>query len=425
MRILWFTNTPSLAADYLKLSSQGGGWISSLEKQISETDRIQLGVAFHHDCGQRQHFMISQTHYFAIPNPDAKSKTGRFLRRWNHEIEPASVLSEYLDIVDEFKPDLVHVFGSEQAFGMIADQLSVPLIIQIQGNIVACTKKWYAGLSRSDIFRHSGYKPLLRAYGVWHDYFIFLKKAEREKEIFRKCRFFIGRTDWDRRLTKALSDTGKYFHCDELLREPFYNIIWTGTGHEKFRLFSTLKPITYKGLETVLETAALLKKKKAFDFEWIIAGVDCQDEIISIIEKSSRLKFPEQNIILKGSLAPESLITNLMNSDCYVHPSHIENSVNSVCEAMLTGMPVIATYAGGTPSLLIDNKEGLLVQDGDPYALAGAILELAENPSSASLLGRNARKRALERHNPQKVVDDLLGIYAVVLSDNSDTRIRS
>ena len=424
MKILWFTNTPSLAADYLRINNQGGGWISSLQKWVTEIDQIQLGVAFHHDCVQKQHFMINQTQYFAIPNPDAKSRVGRFLRRWKHEIEPASILSEYLDVVNEFKPDLVHVFGSEQAFGMIVDKLQVPLIIQIQGNITVYAKKWYVGLSRSDLFRHSGYKPLLRAYGVWHDYFIFLKKAEREKEIFRKCRFFIGRTDWDRRVTSALSDNGKYFHCDELLREPFHDIVWTGIGHEKYRLFSTLKPITYKGLETVLETAAILKKKNAVKFEWIIAGVDYDDEIISIIEKVCRLKFPEQNIIFKGSLGPESLITSLMDSDCYVHPSHIENSVNSVCEAMLIGMPVIATSAGGTPSLLLDSKEGTLVQDGDPYALAGAIIEMAENPSTASLLGRNARKRALERHNPQKVISDLLGIYTSVLSEKSDTRIR-
>jgi glycosyltransferase involved in cell wall biosynthesis len=111
----------------------------------------------------------------------------------------------------------------------------------------------------------------------------------------------------------------------------------------------------------------------------------------------------------------DGLVGEMLGADLFVHSSHIDNSPNSVCEAMLMGMPVIASYAGGTPSLITDKKEGLLVQDGDPYALAGAILELARDKDYAYTLGCNARIRAMQRNDPSRIVNDVMRIYSSVL----------
>jgi glycosyltransferase involved in cell wall biosynthesis len=82
---------------------------------------------------------------------------------------------------------------------------------------------------------------------------------------------------------------------------------------------------------------------------------------------------------------------------------------------MLLGMPIIATYAGGIPSILGNKNEGLLFQDGDPYSLAGAIIELIEDVDYANDLAKNARQRALQRHDPEKIVNDLLQIYSSII----------
>jgi glycosyltransferase involved in cell wall biosynthesis len=82
---------------------------------------------------------------------------------------------------------------------------------------------------------------------------------------------------------------------------------------------------------------------------------------------------------------------------------------------MLLGMPVIATFAGGIPSIVENKKEGLLVQDGDPYALAGAIIELKKDQKYANDLGNNARARARIRHDPQRIVSELLSIYSSII----------
>jgi glycosyltransferase involved in cell wall biosynthesis len=87
---------------------------------------------------------------------------------------------------------------------------------------------------------------------------------------------------------------------------------------------------------------------------------------------------------------------------------------------MLIGTPVIATYAGGTSTIVQNGSEGILVQDGDHYVLAGAIMELIQSPGQMRVYSENARKRALERHNPQTVVSRILDIYQDVLKSDKN-----
>ncbi len=64
--------------------------------------------------------------------------------------------------------------------------------------------------------------------------------------------------------------------------------------------------------------------------------------------------------------------------------------------------------------MLCSGKEGILVQDGDPWAMAGAILEFSKDVERAILMGRAARDRALVRHNPSRIVKEILSTYRQV-----------
>jgi glycosyltransferase involved in cell wall biosynthesis len=105
-------------------------------------------------------------------------------------------------------------------------------------------------------------------------------------------------------------------------------------------------------------------------------------------------------------------------ADVYVHPSHIENSSNAIQEAMLLGMPVVATNVGGTPSLFTDNKEGLLVQSKDPYAMAGAILECLQSPEKSKEMGSKARLLGLKRNDNKKICEELIKTFGEVIMLN-------
>ena len=86
----------------------------------------------------------------------------------------------------------------------------------------------------------------------------------------------------------------------------------------------------------------------------------------------------------------------LMTADVYVQVSHIENSPNSLCEAMLAGVPVVASYPGGTASRVQDLVHGGLVQDGDPYVLAGALKETSSRSGTGQIDGGRGASRCTE-----------------------------
>jgi glycosyltransferase involved in cell wall biosynthesis len=225
----------------------------------------------------------------------------------------------------------------------------------------------------------------------------------------------MGRTDWDRRVCSVLSPASTYYHCEEIIRDTFFKQQWSQSVQKEKVLFSTIQPNIYKGLETVLETAVLLKKILPFSFVWKIAGISPEHSIVKMFERKKGARFSENGVELCGSLGLEALVEHELKADLFIHPSHIDNSPNSVCEAMLLGLPVIATASGGTGSLLNDGEEGILIQDGDPFAMAGAISELLENTEKATAMGIAARKRAMLRHDPVKVSATLFDTYRLIL----------
>ena len=78
---------------------------------------------------------------------------------------------------------------------------------------------------------------------------------------------------------------------------------------------------------------------------------------------------------------------------------------------MALRMPIIASFAGGTSSLITHNKTGILIQDGDPFVLGGAILSISQSFDLAKNLGNKAREYAINTFSPQNVLTEILEVY--------------
>lgn len=417
MKVLWFSNAEIVGSN----KDVGCSWIGSLEAELSKIPDVQLGILFNSNQFDTWRFKIGNTTYFPIKTPPVRNRFRKLYKRFFHEIEDESIIDKYLEIISDFQPDVIHIFGTESDFGLVIPRTNVPCIIHLQGNLILNDHIWFKGLSAYDIFRYSHKFHMLKGHGLLHAYFINKKAAARERRIFRDCKYFMGRTDFDRRLSYVLSPDSEYFHCEEMIRPAFYlNEYHPKHNAGNFTIISTIRNNIYKGLETIMECKKILTEAfPGYNITWKIAGLKEEFEISYLVERIYKTKFRSVGIKLLGPLQEDELINQLLDSDLYIHPSHMENSPNSICEAMLLGLPVIATYAGGTPGLLTDRVEGLLVQDGDPYSLAGAILELMRERNLADMLGTNGRFRAMKRHEPEKIVADLLNIYSSILLKNN------
>lgn len=405
MKVLWLTPTPSLAEHHLSNKPVNGGWIKSLEKGIQE--RVDLSVTFYH-WEEVAPFTFGKTRYFPI-NVYRKGKWSKIKSRISNSLESQRDIDRFLAVIAEVKPDIIHIHGTEGPFGLIQQHTDIPCVVSFQGCINVILYRYFSGITYFNTFCYSRLKNWLFFRTYLHTYWAYIKTAKREKAIFKYSKNIIGRTAWDKRVSKVLAPMARYFHNDEILRDSFYTNRWQQQLKGAIKLFTTTGPGLYKGLETILYSAYLLEQQ-GVDFQLEIAGVRADDEIAMLATKSAGVPLSTK-VHFTGILNETELVNKLLQTHLYLSCSHIENSPNSLCEAQILGVPCIATNAGGTASLMEDGKEGLLIQDGDPYALAGAILELVEDYDRARWMGANGRKRALDRHDPEKIVNDLLSIY--------------
>jgi sugar transferase (PEP-CTERM/EpsH1 system associated) len=101
----------------------------------------------------------------------------------------------------------------------------------------------------------------------------------------------------------------------------------------------------------------------------------------------------------------------LARSAIFVLPSRSEGISLTLLEAMAVGLPVVATWVGGTPEVVLDGQTGLLVPPSDPTALADAILRLRRDDETARLMGAAGRRRVECEFGIRRMVADYLDLY--------------
>lgn len=421
MKILWFSNSPCGSVRINNTSVKSGGWLISLEDEVKKLNGIQLEVAFFSDK-KEEPFEFKGVKYYPINRNILSSKfcINRIIERYISQSKKDNmVIPLMLKVIELSQPDIIHIHGTEEAFGLITNYIKdIPIVFSIQGLIAPYKEKYFSGIPKKYAYKLDSIKDRVTGIGISRHYKSFCYRAEREKEYLRKAKYIFGRTFWDKNCTLALNPNRKYYTVNEILRPEFYNKCWKGSiSTDKIKIVSIVSGGIYKGFETVLKTALLLKNYSDIDFEWHIAGYTSKTKWVKICEKYTGIYSKDSNIIFHGRIDAEKLSNLLCDSDMYVHVSHIENSPNSVCEAMILGLPIIASYAGGTASLLQNEKDGILYQDGDPYVLAGAIKTMASDTIKAVNMGIASKSSALNRHNPSHITTELINSYNNIILD--------
>lgn len=97
--------------------------------------------------------------------------------------------------------------------------------------------------------------------------------------------------------------------------------------------------------------------------------------------------------------------------DLFAHPSIFEGLGIAVIEAMSMGAPIVATRVDGLVELINDGMEGLLVEPGNPTALAGAMNRILINADLGKTLGRQARQRAVNQFSLKTMIEEYEELY--------------
>lgn len=418
MKILWFTNTSAGYNDGNSNYYNGGGWIASLEKIIKQYSDVELGIAFYSKGITEIKTVIQDgTTYILIPHSQ-KSKFEKIKQLfWNtkkqSQEDEKKVIPNLLKVYDLFNPDIIQVFGSENKFGLIASYITTPVILHIQGVLTPCLNAFLPpAISWIDHIL-SSYHPSAILSRL-SDKIAWEKNALTERRICQRVGYLFGRTTWDKNVMTILAPQAKYIHCDEALRDCFYIKESIRELPSKIKIASTISYPPYKGIDVVYKTAKILRENTNLDFEWVIFGLSPGNHF-----GHSIFEWTKNGVLFKGTVNATVLAEELKSSTLYVHPSYIENGCNSVGEAQLIGVTVLATNVGGVKTSLIGNKEtdfDGLVAANDPYELAAKIKWLVEHPEENLKIGVAFQRQARARHDREKIGETVHNTYLDILA---------
>lgn len=413
MRVLWFeVTTPS------RYKNDGvviGGWQDSLERIVRTCPDIKLTIAFEGNKSASERKTIDGVDY--IPLVLNYSLIDKVRNKWTWETNAKLLEIEMQKVVEEVRPDLIQVFGTEWPFGRIAKFTDIPVVVHIMGAIVP--------------YNNALYPP---KYSIWDkiklhwwnpkriiNYFLANNKQntweQSERQVWSNVHYYMGRTEWDENLSAVMHPGRKYYHVEEALRPSFLRseLEWRLPAEDKIRLISTGCSSFWKGPDMMLKTAKILKTL-GVDFEWYVAG-RMNEDIRMAVESKERTSFTENNVHLLGFTQPAELSMLLCKCTMYVHTAYVENSPNSICEAQCLGVPVVSTNVGGIASLVKDREHGILVPANDPWQMAAAIVKLAADKDLLSQYSKASKAFARKRHNPEEIKKQLLICYNSVLND--------
>ena len=112
-----------------------------------------------------------------------------------------------------------------------------------------------------------------------------------------------------------------------------------------------------------------------------------------------------------GFLSEEKMAERFLKSNVFVSPSSIENSPNSVGEAMLLGVPTVSSDVGGVKNMLTHGKDGFIYPADEPYMIEYYVSKIFESSDLAKEISKSAKEHAEYTHNRFLNGKTLMEIY--------------
>ena len=422
MKVLWICNImPPIIGQYLgKECSVKEGWISGiLMRMMKEKEEVELGICYPvadvSEEGKKE----------VVINDDKKIVCYGFAEDTVHpENYGGDGLEKRIgEIIRDYNPEVLHVFGTEFGHSLAAvKSFGNPkhTLVGIQGVISECAKEYMADLPL-DVQGQVSFRDWLKKDSMKQQQEKFFIRGEREKEVLKLCGNVTGRTDFDKEAAKNINPQVKYFFMNETMRGEFYEGKWEYKKCKKHSIFFSQADYPLKGFHYLLQALQIVKEKYP-NVTVNVAGnslvnyTTLKDKIkISAYGKYLRKLIKEMDmkdkITFLGKLSAEEMKQQYLKCHTFVCASSLENSPNSVGEAMLLGTPVVASYTGGIPSMVEHEKEGLLFEKGNVKALAEAIMRTWEDKEMVDVMTNEARVRARKTHDADENYRALMGMY--------------
>ena len=340
-------------------------------------------------------------------------------------------------------PDVVHVFGTEyaQSLAMVRAADKNRLLVTIQGCLNVLYPLTYAGIPnricKDNIVHRYLRKKHRGGESIDLQRISFIERAKLEQKAVIQAKYIHGGSQWGNSIAKQINPDCTTFDCGLILRDSFYtNLRWSFDTCEKYSI-TAIFTYPIKGFHMLLR--AMPKILRRFPKTKLHAvGQKLIARHYNGIKKMAMNLAPDYNwyvqqlldkyglwehVVFDGYLDALQMRERQLKSNVFVVPSIMENQCTALGEALMLGVPCVATKAGAMPEYVIDGKSALLYDFTDIDKLANHICSIFANQELAEDLSRNApllpQKLYCREENGRK----LLEIYHTI--DNNAKEARS
>lgn len=410
MKVLWLCNMiPGAVRALLGGSADSGMWVDHVLSDVRQREDISMLLL----CmgGEASGSVDARTEYALFPEKKPHV--------YDRELE-----ERFSGWLHAFAPDVIHIWGTEYGHSLAMVNAAKALgmvdraVISIQGLVGIYARHLAEGVP-ARVCRGFSLRNVLRGDNILQQQRNFEQRGNMERRALEQVSHVIGRTDWDRAITGQYNPDRIYHFCNETLRQPFYRDCWRYDRCKKHRIFTSSCVYPVKGFHYLLEAFSIVLTRYP-DATLSVTG-ECffaphlkqklrQQYYFRYLERFCQEKGLTDKIEFLGNLSAEQMKKAYLEANVFALSSTIENSPNSLGEAMLLGVPCVAADVGGVSNMLHPG-EGYVYQSTAPYMLAHYIMEVFRQQDNAEEMGGLARAHALITHDPERNLEALLSIY--------------
>ena len=422
MKVLWICNLmPAFLADAVGVAGTNKeGWIAGALDTLRRHDEIELAVAFPAKTDEPFHGVTEEgiTYYGFVEDSD-------------HPEQYDSALEASLGMIcDEFHPEVIHIFGTEypHTLAMLkVQEWKKRVIVHLQGVMRECAAVYLADLPE-EVTERATFRDVIRKDSLWRQKEKYEQRAAHEEEALKLALYACGRTAFDKEFLESVNSGCTYFSMNETLRNAFYSDAWKIENATPHRIVMSQGNVPFKAVHHMIKALPAIREKYP-DAELYVAG----DNVVRESGMVERLKLSEYGRYLRmvidecgvtdavhfiGQQNEAQMKELYLTAQVYVLPSLIENSPNSLGEAMLLGVPCIASRVGGIPSMA-EEGEVAFFEAGNVEALSERVLRVFDDAEYASALSAAGRKRATLTFDKEANYRMLCWIYESVSKENT------
>jgi glycosyltransferase involved in cell wall biosynthesis len=302
-----------------------------------------------------------------------------------------------LQVIHQIQPDLVHGFGSESSYGYIAASSGYPSLIMIQGVL----RRMVHALGFGTLVYH----PELMI-PLWF-----------EDMTVRRGRHFVCETQFAATFVSERNPSAKIFHIKTPVRSEFFAVKKNSSLDFQPNLLFVGSIIPAKGIEILLRAFGQVVRSIA-NAKLHVIGTGQSEYIQHTLMSLINREGISQQVVFYGYQTAVEVAALMSRVSVLVLPTFMDTSPNVIAEALVAGVPVIASDVGGIPEMLEGGSLGTLVEPGSVGALADAILSVLKNPNRTVEQVTQAREKARQEYGLETQAVKLINVYKEIVSGN-------